>query len=60
MKQATEIVTVRVEPDELKRYEELLKVYGFRNRSELIRHSLAYIDRKRPTLGKNFAPEPAR
>lgn len=47
---------VRMNTQELEEIRELAEKYGFDNVAELVRHSLAYIKKNKPILGKDFAP----
>lgn len=55
MEEAREkVFHIRLNEDEAKVVEELRQAYGFRFAADLFRHSIEYINRTRPTLGRKF------
>lgn len=53
------VVHIRLSEEEAKTVEELRQAYGFRFAADLFRYSIDHVNRKRPTLGRNFKPKAA-
>jgi hypothetical protein len=55
------VLHIRLDDKEMETVTDLAKrIYGFRSAGEFVRYAIAHIDKTRPTLGKDFAPEMAR